>query len=186
MGVAVAQEAIRRGHETHLLLGEGATAHPDLPPDACTRFDTTSSLQTQLERLFPSCDLLIMAAAVADFIPPQATAGTKMSRRDGPVTITLQPAADLVAALASSKQSHQRIVGFALEPAETLRARAEAKLQAKGLDAIVANPLDTIEAAAVTAAILSRDGTWTAAPPQLPKSDFAAWLLDRLGVENTA
>lgn len=180
LGIAVASEAMNRGHDTTLLLGQGAIAPPQALDACCRRFDSTKDLEALLCEVFPAADLLIMAAAVADFIPEQAAAGTKQSRRDGPIQVTLHPAPDLVAALAKTKRPDQAIVGFALESAATLAERATAKLARKGLDAIVANPLDTMEATTITATLIWADGQIDAAPPALPKDEFAAWLLDRI------
>ena len=164
MGIAVAIEAIARGAEVTLLLGRGALEPPAEVQGCCTRFETTAELQALLETAFPKADLLIMAAAVADFIPDQPAPGTKLSRHEGPVQLTLQPAPDLVAAMAASKRPDQRIVGFALEPAATLAAAARAKLARKGLDAIVANPLETMDSDHVTATLITSDAQVSAAP----------------------
>ncbi|MDP6312202.1 MAG: phosphopantothenoylcysteine decarboxylase [Phycisphaerales bacterium] len=180
MGISVALEAFRRGHEVTLLLGRGAMEPPSELERCCIRFETTADLQHQLEDAFPKADLLIMAAAVADFIPETAAPGTKLSRHEGPIQLTLQPAPDLVAGVAASKRPDQRIVGFALEPAAELDTRARAKLVHKNLDAIVANPLETMDAECITATLIASDGKSTEAPVGMSKSAFAAWLLDRI------
>jgi phosphopantothenoylcysteine decarboxylase/phosphopantothenate--cysteine ligase len=180
MGVAVALEAITRGHEVTLLLGRGAMEPPAELDGCCRRFETTADLHHLLESTFSESDLLIMAAAVADFIPETPPPDTKLSRHDGPIHLTLRPAPDLVAALAASKRPDQRIVGFALERADELNDRARSKLKRKNLDAIVANPLETMDARTVTATLIAADGHATAAPAGLSKPDFAAWLLDRM------
>jgi phosphopantothenoylcysteine synthetase/decarboxylase len=73
------------------------------------------------------------------------------------------------------------LVAFALEPATALPAAAQRKLERKGVDAIVANPLDTMEAPRVSATLLWRDGRAAeTAPAKLGKAAFATWLLDRL------
>jgi phosphopantothenoylcysteine decarboxylase/phosphopantothenate--cysteine ligase len=180
LGIAVASEAMNRGHDTTLLLGHGADMPPQSLEGYCQRFDSTNDLCELLQDAFPRTDLLIMAAAVADFIPEQAPPGTKRSRHDGPINVTLHPAPDLVASLAKTKRPDQAIVGFALEPAATLRERATAKLSKKGLDAIVANPLDTMESTHITATLIWADGHTDTAPPDLPKKAFASWLLDRV------
>ena len=177
MGIAVASEATRRGHETTLLLGRGATHRPDASIQ-CRPFDTTAELGELLCTCFPQADMLIMAAAVADFLPEPVASGTKMSRNDGPCTLTLHPAPDLVADVAEGKRSDQIIIGFALEPAAELPERAAAKLNRKGLDAIVANPLEAMESTQVSGMFISADGQIDYAPTNLPKDEFAAWLLD--------
>lgn len=178
MGIAVASEATRRGHETTLLLGHGATHHPEASIH-CRPFDTTAELAELLCTCFPQADMLIMAAAVADFLPEPAAGGTKMSRHDGPCTLMLHPAPDLVADVAAGKRADQIIIGFALEPAAELPELAMAKLNRKGLDAIVANPLEAMESTQVSGMFISADGQIDHAPTNLPKDEFAAWLLDR-------
>lgn len=180
LGIAVASEAIKRGHDTTLLLGRGPHSPPSTIEACCRRFDSTNDLQSLLDETFPAADLLIMAAAVADFIPEQAPAGTKMSRHDGPVQLTLHPAPDLVATIANRKRPEQTVVGFALEPGATLIDRAIAKLSKKGLDAIVANPLDTMESSHITARLIWANGQIDTAADDLTKEAFATWLLDRL------
>ncbi|MCH2133742.1 MAG: phosphopantothenoylcysteine decarboxylase [Phycisphaerales bacterium] len=177
MGHAIATEAARRGWPTTLLLGPVTTPAPDGP--RIERFQTGTELQDLLTHHWPSHDMLIMAAAVADFVPESRHAG-KLSRRDGDLVLTLKPAPDLLTALAKSRRPDQTMVGFALEEAADLPERAAAKLQRKNLDAIVANPLAAMEAPDVDATLLTRDGACIEAPPGLSKPAFAAWLLDHL------
>ena len=178
MGVAVAAEAAQRGHETTLLLGRGATHRPDASIH-CRPFDTAAELADLLRTCFPQADMLIMAAAVADFIPEPTDRGAKMSRHDGPCTLTLHPAPDLVADVAAGKRPDQTIIGFALEPAADLPERAAAKLAQKGLDAIVANPLEAMESTQISGMFISADGQIVYAPTDLPKNKFAIWLLNQ-------
>ena len=71
-------------------------------------------------------------------------------------------------------------VGFALEPQEHLLERAQAKINSKGVDAIVANPLDTMESSTVTATVLFDGGMTLEAPKNLDKATFATWLLEQI------
>ncbi len=176
MGVAIAGEAASRGHDVTLLLGRGATATPE-PGPALLAFDSTDELAGLLAEHFPQCDLLIMAAAVSDFLPKQTAPG-KLDRRAGPWPLI--PASDLVAGLAGGRRAGQRIVGFALEEPALLEARARAKLLRKGLDAIVANPLATMESASVSGMLIEADGSLHTAPSEATKPLFARWLLDAL------
>ena len=179
MGVALASEACRRGHPTTLLLGPvGQTG--DLPEGVqVERFESTQDLQQLLKRHMPQHAMLIMAAAVADFIPRTQAEG-KLSRRNGPLTLTLEPAPDLLAQLAAGRRPGQHMVGFALESAHQLEQAATEKMARKGIDAIVANPLETMESETITASVLFADGPKSVAPPDLPKGAFAAWLMDLL------
>ena len=106
-------------------------------------FESAADLEQALADLAPKSDVVVMAAAVADFRPPAALPG-KMSRRDagGPVALTLEPVPDLLAGLARGRRgTRPYLVGFAAETAagDALAARAGAKLREKGCDAIVAN-----------------------------------------------
>jgi phosphopantothenoylcysteine decarboxylase/phosphopantothenate--cysteine ligase len=84
-----------------------------------------------------AADVIVMAAAVADFRPVAPAAG-KLKKHDGPPAIVLEPTPDILAGLGAAKRDGQVLVGFAAETAD-LRANAQAKLEAKHLDLIVAN-----------------------------------------------
>ena len=178
LGLAVASEALTRRWNVSLLLGKGAMDPPTPLAACCHRFDTTGDLEQLLAVHAPACDILIMAAAVADFIPRCGDGHAKLSRHEGPVSLMLDPAPDLIAAVARASRADQTIIGFALEASDGLEAAARAKLERKGLDAIVANPLETMDAETISATFIQRRGTATTAPPDLPKSRFAKWLLD--------
>jgi phosphopantothenoylcysteine decarboxylase/phosphopantothenate--cysteine ligase len=84
-----------------------------------------------------TCDVVLMAAAVADYRPARA-AREKLKRSDAARTVELVPNEDLLAKLAAKRRSRQILVGFALETSDGVR-RARAKLVAKGVDLIVLN-----------------------------------------------
>ncbi len=179
MGLALAAAARDAGWRVTLALGPVALAEP--AGVAAHRFQTTAELAALLDEHFPRCDVLVMAAAVADYRPRAASAG-KLPRGTGPLTLELEPTPDLVAACAARKRPGQRIVGFALESAQELERRAADKLRRKGLDAIVANPLATMGAADVRATVFTAAGgrVELAADEALSKEDFArrlvAWI----------
>jgi len=183
MGMAIAAAAAARCWPVTLLLGpvEAGVPQSDLPLASLHRFRSTADLAALLAEHWPAHDVLVMAAAVADYRVRGGPRAGKIRRSDGegdaPV-LALEPTPDLLAAAAAGRRPDQRIVGFALEPADQLRASADAKLRRKGLDAIVANPLETIGAATVSATLIRADGTSEDAPPDLDKAAFAAWLLD--------
>ncbi len=178
MGVALADAALRRGHSVTLLLGPTAVvipAHSRLTP---IRFQTVADLQTLLRQHWPSHDLLIMAAAVADFRPvPPAAPQQKLPRTSAGLTLTLEPTPDLLAEMATLATAGQTTIGFALESPDHLESRALEKLQRKGIDAIVANPIETMDSDSIRGILLSRHGT--VKPPQdiLDKVAFAQWLI---------
>lgn len=175
MGIALAEAAAAVQWPATLLLGPGIPA-PDNPHLTVHRFRTTDDLQRLLNQHWPDHDLLIMAAAVADY-RPVTPAGGKLRRTADAMTIQLEPTPDLLAALAPSTRVDQYTIGFALEPREQLDISAMAKLQRKFLDAIVANPLETMESPDVEATVYFADGTTRAPETTLPKSAFARWLI---------
>jgi phosphopantothenoylcysteine decarboxylase/phosphopantothenate--cysteine ligase len=181
LGVALAEAATAAGHVATLLLGPTALPPPADPRIGLHRFTTAADLAAVLARLWPEHDVLVMAAAVADF-RPRAAAGpdAKLPRGDGGLTLDLEPTPDLLADLAPSTRPDQTVIGFALEPPERLLDSARRKLAAKRLDAIVANPLETMDAPAITATVLLASGATLTPPPGLAKPEFAAWLVERL------
>lgn len=133
MGYAIAQAARDRGAAVTLL--SGAVGLPELPGVRLERFETASDLHGLLIREFPDCDVLVMAAAVADFIPEAS--GTRLHREDGPRALRLEPGRDLLASLKPLKRT-QTVVAFAAE-SEDFEARGRRKMAAKGADLIVVN-----------------------------------------------
>jgi len=165
MGVALAEAARDAGWTVTLLLGPVALAPP--AGVQTLAFESSADLARLLEEHFPACDVLLMAAAVADY----------------PLLLELQPTPDLVATCAARKRKGQRIIGFALEEPMVLEERALHKLRRKGLDAIVANPLATMESADVNATIYTpgekstEASTSAGAPISGTKSEFARRLI---------
>ena len=144
------------------------------------RFESSAHLKQLLEAHFRDNDVLIMAAAVSDYRPMTVAEGKLPSDKGKPLSITLEPTPDLVKLCAETKRTGQFVVAFALEEAAHLEERAAAKMRRKGVDAIVANPLQTMDAERITAAVYLRDGRVLTAPPDLAKAVFADWLLDQL------
>ena len=179
MGLALARAAADAGHAVTLLLG------PVLAPSALgdavdvVRFTTTADLQARLAEHFAACDVLIMAAAVADYRLARPMPG-KAARADG-LRLELEPTPDLVAGVAATKRPDQRVIAFALEEAAVLEPRAAEKMRRKGVDAIVANPLATMDAERVAAVVLTAAGERIEPPagrgPEQTKDAFARWLI---------
>ncbi|MHC4142569.1 MAG: phosphopantothenoylcysteine decarboxylase domain-containing protein [Planctomycetota bacterium] len=182
MGIALAEASAARGRPTTLLLGPTPLAPSEHSRLTTARFRTTADLQALLAEHWPDHDVLIMAAAVADYRPAETAGPTsKHQRRSGTWNLQLEPTPDLLGGLAAITRPDQITIGFALEPAERLAASARAKLAAKNIDAIVANPLETIGSDRIRATVILRDGR-TLAPPggDCLKREFAEWLLDQL------
>lgn len=181
LGVALAEAGATAGWDVTLLLGPVAV----VPSAVRTlRFESTGELAALLDQQFPGCDVLIMAAAVADY-RPRLAATRKLPRRDEKLVLELEPTPDLVAACAARKRPSQRIIGFALEEPAVLAQRAREKLLRKGLDAIVANPLETMGADEIRATLFTATGAAVAPPAgdtkRLSKTAFARWLIEWLG-----
>jgi phosphopantothenoylcysteine decarboxylase/phosphopantothenate--cysteine ligase len=173
MGTAIAGAFLDAGCTVTLARGPGVAT-----VDGCTdrRFGTAAELLALLNAEWPGHDLLVMAAAVADYRPARRVDG-KLRREDGPLTLQLEPTQDILSGLAGTRSDHQYVVGFALERPEELAASAAAKLARKRADAIVANPLETMDSADVDGRVLFADGRTTApSGGRIPKAAFAAWL----------
>jgi phosphopantothenoylcysteine decarboxylase / phosphopantothenate---cysteine ligase len=142
MGLALAERAARRGAEVTLV-----AANVSLPaPPGVRRVDveTAAELADALGREFDSADVLVMAAAPADFRPKRA-AGEKIHREaSGGFELDLEATEDILAALTARRRDGQTIVGFAAET-EAGVDRAREKLERKGADAIVLNDVSRAE-----------------------------------------
>jgi phosphopantothenoylcysteine decarboxylase/phosphopantothenate--cysteine ligase len=99
--------------------------------------ETAAEMEAALTERSDLADVIVMAAAVADF-RPKAAADSKISKSDGVPDIVLEPTADILATLARRRRPGQILVGFAAETRE-VAARAARKLADKGIDLIVAN-----------------------------------------------
>jgi phosphopantothenoylcysteine decarboxylase/phosphopantothenate--cysteine ligase len=145
-GHALAAELCRRGATVTLI-----TASERPGPDGATieRVATAEEMEAAVVRAAPGADLIIMAAAVADFRPKTA-AVAKIKKADGVPDVILEATPDILAGLGATRRPDQVLVGFAAETvggpgvsgeeaAERLRALAGAKLSAKRADLIVAN-----------------------------------------------
>ena len=180
LGIALAEAAAARRDRVTLLLGPTLSSPPQHSQVTTRRFQTTAELQVLLRDLWQGHSVLIMAAAVADYRPARVPAPTeKRPREDGPWMLELEPTPDLLAEAAGNARPDQLTVGFALGPADGLLDRARAKLAAKHVDAIVANPLKTMGADRIQATLLLRDGRELSLP-ECSKAQFAVWLLDRV------
>ncbi len=133
-GYAIAAEAARRGAAVTLV------STVDLPGPAgvtIERVETAAQMHEAMARLAADADVVVMAAAVADFRPVAVAAG-KWKKDQGAPPIVLEPTPDILAALGAAKPAGQTLVGFAAETDDVV-ANAEGKLRRKHLDLIVAN-----------------------------------------------
>ena len=138
MGYALAEVAARRGAQVTLVAANVALPAPvgvEVVP-----VQTAAELADACRERFPAADLLIMAAAVADF-RPAAPAATKLKKDRGMPVVELEPTEDVLSALGATKRPEQLIVGFAAEHGDGALAYGRGKLERKRLDAIVVNDI---------------------------------------------
>jgi len=179
MGVALAAAAWRRGAAVDLVAGPLDVGIP--VGVTLDRVTTTEMMASAVEKRLPEADVLVMAAAPADF-RPAAPAQSKIKKTNAPPTIELAPTADILVATQSARRAGSVIVGFALETNDAI-ASGRAKLEGKELDLVVVN--DATETGAgfgvdtnrVT--LLHRDGSEDRLP-LMPKTDVADAILDRV------
>ena len=177
MGHRIAEAAWARGADVVLLTGP--TALPAPVGVEVERIETTADLERAVRERLPSSDVLVMAAAPADYRP--ATAGDrKRPRQDGPLALSLEPTVDILGATRELRRPGAVIVGFALETGEAVEKGA-AKLTRKGLDLIVAN--DALEPGAGfehdtnRVVLVDREGRRQALP-LMDKREVADAILD--------
>lgn len=133
-GHACAEEALARGAKVTLV---STSSLPDPAGADVVRVETAAEMATAVGSAFDSADVVVMAAAVADFRPSQ-TAGEKLKKTEGVPRVVLEPTPDILAGLGSRKSADQVLVGFAAET-QGMRENALSKLARKGVDLIVAN-----------------------------------------------
>jgi phosphopantothenoylcysteine decarboxylase / phosphopantothenate---cysteine ligase len=142
MGLALAERAVRRGAEVTVIAAN--VSRPTPPGVRRVDVETAAELADALGREFDSADVLVMAAAPADFRPKRA-AGEKIHREaKGGLELDLEATEDILAALSARRREGQTIVGFAAETDAGLD-RAREKLARKGADAIVLNDVSRSE-----------------------------------------
>lgn len=133
-GHAVAEAAARRGARVTLIT---TTERPVSPGIEVTRVESAASMEEAVLAAAGDADVVVMAAAVADF-RPKAANPVKLSKSEGVPELVLEPTPDILAELGRRRRPGQVLVGFAAETHE-LRSRARAKLEAKGVDVLIAN-----------------------------------------------
>jgi len=175
MGYALAAEAWARGADVILISGPASVPPP--PGVPVEYVETTEQLLDAVHRYLGEADVLVMAAAPADYRPAAALAD-KRKRTEGDVTLTLTPTPDVLEATRARRREGAVVVGFAYETTDGL-VRARAKLDRKGLDLVVLN-LDEPGAGAEVdtnrVTLVTRDGATPG--PLESKPAAAARVLD--------
>jgi phosphopantothenoylcysteine decarboxylase/phosphopantothenate--cysteine ligase len=177
MGIALAAAAARRGADVTLIAAN--VALPEPPGVRRIDVETAAELADAARSEFASSQLLLMAAAPADFKASEPAEGKL--ERDGDLDLHLEPTEDILAGLAASRTDDQTIVGFAAEHGNDID-RAREKLTRKGADLIVLNDVSNPEIgfeSQENAATLISASTETALP-QAPKDVIAEQILERV------
>ncbi|MEM9466289.1 MAG: bifunctional phosphopantothenoylcysteine decarboxylase/phosphopantothenate--cysteine ligase CoaBC [Actinomycetota bacterium] len=175
-GHAVAAEAVARGADVVLV-----TTRPDTAPAGVrtVAVETAAEMAAACATEASVADIVVMAAAVADFRPATAADG-KLKKADGTPTVELVPTDDILAGLGASKPAGQVLIGFAAET-DDLIDHASDKLARKNLDAIVANDVSKagvgFEHGTNEVSILSADGSRIDVP-LTDKREVAKRVLD--------
>jgi phosphopantothenoylcysteine decarboxylase/phosphopantothenate--cysteine ligase len=139
MGLAIAEELAGRGAEVHLVLGPSAVK-TTMPGIYIHKVQTAGQMYDACIAEFPTADIAVMSAAVADYTPVE-TATEKIKKTSGSLVIELTKTKDILKSLGQVKKDGQLLVGFALETANE-RQYALDKLASKNADLIVLNSLN--------------------------------------------
>jgi phosphopantothenoylcysteine decarboxylase / phosphopantothenate---cysteine ligase len=178
MGVALAEEARLRGAEVTLV-----AANLSVPPPGKVEL-VSAPTAAELEREVlarTDADIVVMAAAVADYRPAEPTA-EKRPKNAEPWTVTLEPTTDVLAELGAKRRHGQLLIGFAADRGETGLTRAREKLAAKKSDLIVFNDVSRedigFDAAANEVVLVSAKGERRI--QKAPKERIASEILDEI------
>jgi len=180
MGFALAERAARRGAAVTVLAAN--VALPRDPAIAYRDVETAAELAEACERAFPAADVLLMAAAVADFRPVDPPDAKIKKDAGAPDAIRLERTRDILSALAAARRPHQTVVGFAAEHGDGALDYARGKLERKRLDAIVVNDISRADigfdarANEVTVITAERERPL----PLAPKGEIADAILDEV------
>jgi len=138
MGYAIAEEFASRGAKVILISGptDLDVFHPGLERIGVM---SAEDMYAHCMDIFPSCDIAVMTAAVADFTP-ETPAEKKIKKQDDKMTLSLKPTKDILLDMGKMKQKKQILVGFALETDNELES-ARSKLKKKNLDLVILNSL---------------------------------------------
>lgn len=178
MGYAIAREAMLRGAEVTLISGPVALAAP--MGVKVVPVTTAQDMLLAVQEALPETDILIKAAAVADY-RPETVADNKLKKGEGDMSIPLERTADILAWVAQHRHPGLFVCGFSMET-EHMAENSRAKLAKKRLDMIVANNLKTqgagfgVETNVVT--LITPDST--AELPLMPKTQVAKALLTEI------
>lgn len=178
MGYAIAREAMLRGAEVTLISGSTALTPP--PFVKTVRVISAGDMLEAVQTALPETDILIKAAAVADY-RPATVASDKMKKKDGELTLPLARTSDILGWVAENRHPGLFVCGFSMETRDLL-ANSRKKLESKKLDMIAANDLRTEGAGfgTDTNAITLLTSDCVKELPLMSKADVSAALLDEI------
>ncbi|MGM9604642.1 MAG: bifunctional phosphopantothenoylcysteine decarboxylase/phosphopantothenate--cysteine ligase CoaBC [Faecousia sp.] len=178
MGYAIAREAMLRGAEVTLI--SGPVALKPVPGVKQVDIVTAQDMLEAVQQALPQTDILIKAAAVADY-RPRTVADQKVKKGDAELSIPLERTADILSWVSQNRHEGLFVCGFSMET-ENMLENSRKKLQKKNLDMIVANNLKTqgagfgVETNVVT--LITRDAVKEL--PLMGKDEVAGKLLDEI------
>ncbi len=179
MGFALAEEAARRGADVTVVAAN--VALPRRPGIAYVDVQTAAELKDACDAAFDAADVLLMAAAVADYRPAEQTERKiKKTEAGAELALRLERTEDVLSALAARRRPGQVLVGFAAETGEGAIAYGRDKLNRKGLDAVVVNDVTRpgigFDSSENEVTIVTAEGD--RAVPRADKTQVAAAILD--------
>jgi phosphopantothenoylcysteine decarboxylase/phosphopantothenate--cysteine ligase len=139
MGFAIAEEAARRGADVVVVAAN--VSLPRTPGIAYVDVETAEQLRSEVLSRFERCDILLMAAAVADYRPAEAHEGKIAKEERAAIELELVRTVDVLSELGARRRPDQVLVGFAAEHGAGALERARAKLEHKQLDLVVMNDI---------------------------------------------
>ncbi len=179
MGYAIAKNAMLRGAEVTLISGK--TALPAVPFVNMVNVVSAEDMFNAVAEHFPKADIVVKAAAVADFTPDSVSDEKIKKSNGGMDVIKMKPTRDILAYIGQNRREGQYICGFSMET-ENLLDNSEAKLQKKNVDMIVANSLRTEGAGFGTdtnvVTIITKNGAESL--PVMSKAEVAGEIFDKI------
>ncbi len=178
MGYAIARVCMRRGAEVTLVSGPTSVTKPEFVKVVPVM--TAKEMFDEVTRMAPKQDIIIKAAAVADYRPKEVSS-EKVKKQDGELTLEMERTDDILAYLGSHRQPGQFLCGFSMET-ENLLENSRRKLEKKNLDMVAANSLK-VEGAGFggdtnVITIITKDEAVSL--EKMTKEEAAAKLLDKI------
>lgn len=178
MGYAIARVCMRRGAEVTLVSGPTSVTKPEFVKVVPVM--TAKEMFDEVTRMAPKQDIIIKAAAVADYRPKEVSS-EKVKKQDGELTLEMERTDDILAYLGSHRQPGQFLCGFSMET-ENLLENSRRKLEKKNLDMVAANSL-RVEGAGFggdtnVITIITKDEAVSL--EKMTKEEAAAKLLDKI------